>query len=372
MFAKGKSGARIFRAIYERRCVSKQALADALNLSLPTVTEGLRRLEDEGLVVRAGNFASTGGRPAVTWELVADARFAIGVELVATQARLAAVNLYGAILDQRVEPLAFERTDAYFDRVVELIGSMAAALEESGRRLLGVTVAIQGIVDEEGRVSFGGLLGADDVQVSVDDFGRRMPCPPRFVHDAEAAAYAELWRHRELDNFAYLSLNDHVGSALVFEGKLLKGGPLGAGVVEHMVVHPGGQTCYCGGAGCAETVLGAKALEARAGMSVDAFFDNLRAGDAACGHLWEAYLDELAMLVHNVRMVACCDVVVGGVVARHMNEADIRELRGRAMDKGALSRAPFHLMRGQYGDRATVVGAGLLQVDAFLQSQYDV
>lgn len=368
VFAKASSYTRIFHAVYDRRRVSKQGLADALGLSLPTVTAGLRALERDSLIRRQGTHASTGGRPAIAYELVADARFAIGVEIVAERARIAAVDLYGTTLAHHDEPLPFRRSETYFAHVTQLVATMAEELSNSHGILLGITIAIQGIVDDAGHVTFGGLLGADNVQVSLDDFARHLTMPLRFVHDAEAAAFAELWRHRDLTGFAYLSLNDHLGSAVVLGGRLLQGGSLGAGVIEHMTLYPTGRQCYCGNTGCAETLVGVRALEQRARMPLGQFFDLLRAGDTTCTRLWSSYLSDLALLIHNVRMVTCTDVMIGGRLARHINETDLRVLRTRATSHGALSATPFHLVRGQYGDQATVVGAALLLVDECLKS----
>ncbi|MDO4537696.1 MAG: ROK family protein, partial [Coriobacteriales bacterium] len=250
--------------------------------------------------------------------------------------------------------------------VGQLVDKIVEECADTRESLLGVTIAIQGIVGDASRISFGGLLGADDVRVSLEDFVPHLPAPLHFVHDAEAAAYAELWRHRELQDFVYLSLNDHLGSAVVHEGTLLKGGPLGAGVAEHVVLRPGGEPCYCGGKGCAETVLGARSLERSCGLPVDEFFQRLRAGDATCKRLWDNYLSDLALLIHNVRMVSCGDMMLGGRLARFASDADLRVFRMRASEYGALARTPFRLVRGHYSDMAAVMGASLLLVNEFL------
>lgn len=366
MFAKSGSCSEVFRMVYQRGRVSKRALVDELGLSLPTVSAALRTLEQEGLVERNGSYASTGGRPAAVFELRPDARMAVGIEVVARRVNVAALDLYGTVREQRDCQLPFAREQAYFDQVAAQVSDLVASVGCRVCDLLGVTVAIQGIVGDNGRVSFGGLLGADDVHVSVDDFACLRGCPVRLVHDAEAAAFAELWRHPDLDDFLYLSLNNHLGSALVLNRRLLKGGLVGAGVAEHMTLERDGRPCYCGNHGCAETLLGALALERDAGMPLEQFFSQLREGDASCVGLWERYLRNLALLIHNVRMLLGCDVIIGGRLGGYLTAGDLRNLRMLVAAHGSLASSEFRLVRGQYGDRATVVGAGLLPVDEFL------
>ncbi|MDO4538421.1 MAG: ROK family transcriptional regulator [Coriobacteriales bacterium] len=338
-----------------------------LGLSLPTVSTGLRTLEKQGFIVRRGSYASTGGRPAAAYEFVPNARFAVGIELAATHVHVAVVDLYGNVLARHEEQMSFQRTDTYACQLGRFVDKSVAECQGLPHSLLGATIAIQGIVGDENRVSFGGLLGADNAQVSLDDFAPHLPGQLRFVHDAEAAAFAELWRHRELQDFTYLSLNNHLGSASISHGSLLHGGPLGAGVAEHMVLRPGGKNCYCGGKGCAETVLSVQSLEQRAHLPLDEFVKRLRTGDGGCARLWDSYLSDLALLIHNVRMVNCADLMLGGRLARHLSDADPRILKTYASQHGTLANTPFRLMRGQYGDKATVVGAGLILVDESLR-----
>lgn len=67
-------------------------------------------------------------------------------------------------------------------------------------------------------------------------------------------------------------------------------------------------------------------------------------------------------------MVACCDVVVGGRLARNLTEGDMRLLRKRVSVHGSLAVTPFRLVRGHFRDQATVIGAGLYSVEEFLLS----
>lgn len=367
LFAKA-SERRVFRYAYEHRRVSKQLVARDLEMSLPTVSHALSALAEEGLVARGGTFPSTGGRPAVIYELCADARYAIGIELVAEGVHVAFVDLMGTMLRQGTLAVPFARTESYLQSVAAYL---EAELLESGlprERLLGVTIAIQGIVSQDASITFGGLLGNESTGIALEDFARHLHFPLMLAHDVEAAAYAEIWRHRELRNFAYLSLNDHLGSALVRDGKLVHSDGFGAGVAEHMVAVPQGAPCYCGNRGCFETLLGAKALGRRAGTTVPRFFEKLRGRDPDAVWLWDRYLDYLALLIHNLRMIACGDVVIGGRLSCYLTQGDLRMLRTKVSSNGKLSSRDFHLLCGHYRDAATALGAGIVVIDRYLET----
>ena len=55
---------RIFQLIYTTGKISRQEIADVLQLSLPTVNQNLKILFEKNLLIYEGNFESTGGRKA--------------------------------------------------------------------------------------------------------------------------------------------------------------------------------------------------------------------------------------------------------------------------------------------------------------------
>ena len=55
---------RIFRLIHYADKISRQEIADILQLSLPTVNQNLKLLLEKNLIDFVGNFESTGGRKA--------------------------------------------------------------------------------------------------------------------------------------------------------------------------------------------------------------------------------------------------------------------------------------------------------------------
>ena len=92
--------------IYESSC-SKQEIATALSVSLPTVTQHLTTLESQNLIEKCGRLSSSVGRRAVAYQILSNAQIAIGIEILSHTVRLLAVNLYG-------EAIAKRKINAYF------------------------------------------------------------------------------------------------------------------------------------------------------------------------------------------------------------------------------------------------------------------
>lgn len=84
----------IYRYLYEAGVpCSKQQIAAALGLSLPTVYQNLTELTAAGLIGEAGMQPSSGGRPATQLSILADARLSAGVCITRQRLRFILTDL---------------------------------------------------------------------------------------------------------------------------------------------------------------------------------------------------------------------------------------------------------------------------------------
>jgi glucokinase len=91
---------------------------------------------------------------------------------------------------------------------------------------------------------------------------------PAFVdNDAKAVALAEGWVGAAAGVGAYIGMvvSTGIGGGIVLDGRLLDGQAGNAGHIGHVVVEPGGRTCFCGGRGCLEGEASGRAIEAITG-----------------------------------------------------------------------------------------------------------
>ena len=87
---------------------------------------------------------------------------------------------------------------------------------------------------------------------SLEAFANAFSVPCKFIHDSECACNTELWKSPDIKDVTYISLNYHLGGAIIVDGQLLTGATGKSGTFEHMTLVPGGHDCYCGRQGCAE------------------------------------------------------------------------------------------------------------------------
>lgn len=218
-----------------------------------------------------------------------------------------------------------------------------------------------------------GILGWTG-QPLAEEFSRRLKLPVTVDNDVNVAALAEGWlgAARGVGDYLMVTLGTGVGGAAVTGGKLWRGARFGAGEVGHMTLYPGGLPCSCGGTGCAEQYVSAKALTRRSnaaladGHPFRGIRDVLGAIDRgkdgrreAAKQGVDAFTSDLALVLVNLQQAFDPQVIIiGGGIVRlgywwdRLQEALSREGRARTLT--------VRIKRAHFGPQAGVIGAARL------------
>ena len=178
--------------------------------------------------------------------------------------------------------------------------------------------------------------------------------PVYFENDANAAMMAE--DIHQYKNAIYLSLNNTLGGAFCIDGKLFSGQNQKAGEFGHMILVPGGRKCYCGKKGCADAYCAASALTDGKYESLELFMEALSEGNAKAQKKWAAYLDNLAILISNLRMAYDMDIILGGEVGGYLAD-HMLALGEKVMEYNGFDRDIRYLKNCTYRKESSAVGA---------------
>lgn len=314
-----QSRSSVYRYLYEKQgFCSKQALAHALGLSLPTVYQNLTELMNLGLVRYSGEQQSTGGRRANGLEIVPDARVAVGISITENRLRLSAADL-------RLNELAYEKLElapySHFSTLGDLVSRELERFLELHQvdraRLLGVGIALPAVITPDGSH----VLAAPTLQLqesSLEGLTRDIPYPTYVQNDGTCGGYAEWFSRSGRQNMAYLSLENGVGGAVLVNGAPYLGNHRRSGEFGHMCVEAGGLPCHCGKQGCLEAYCSARRISDDLGITLKDFFAGVERHEPEYEMLWYDLLRHLAVGVNNIRMALDCDVVLGGFLSEYL------------------------------------------------------
>src|SRR5207245_421397 len=172
---------------------------------------------------------------------------------------LAMTEVAGAVVDAHPRE---HGAGVIVERVAEAVNELQARLESEGRRILGVGVAVPGVVERNADAHVHApSIGWDGVPLGRL-FRERIELPLSVENGAKTLGQAEMWlgagrgyRHTIVTLWA-----TGIGAAVFADGALFRGVGSSAGEWGHTSVVVGGTRCRCGASGCLEAYIGAEAL----------------------------------------------------------------------------------------------------------------
>lgn len=340
----------LVRHVIRRGRVSKAELEESLGLSHPTVTNTVAALIRAGVLREDGEYESTGGRKAKAISADPAYRTFGGIDVTQSHVAFIIVDFAGNVVAKQRSRLAYANTAAYYKRLGEAFSRFRRgfALSEVGVSLPGILSNDRRTLVKSHALNVEGLdltLLASSLDVERVEF----------ENDANAAAQAEL---ADLTgDTIYLTLSNTVGGAVYQDGRLRLGDNRRAGEFGHVTLHPEGRTCYCGRRGCADNYLSALRL-AEKSTSLEAFFDGLSAGAPSLRETWCEYLDNLALLVSNIRLSHDCNVMLGGYVGAFLDSRRA-EICERLWQLNLFDTDLDFLRIARHGLEASAIGAAL-------------
>ena len=354
---------KIVNYIINHEATSKVELSRNLNLSMPTVLSNVNELLASGIAVEMGEYESTGGRKAKMISINPAYRYAVGIRITAKHVEFVLVNLKSEIEKYKRIRLEFSTEASYYSRLREELHHFLADVENQDR-ILGIGISVPGII----KPGDGILIKSHALQLENYSLGfleQTFSLPVYFVNDANAAMMAEdLDRYK---NALYLSLNNTLGGAFCIDGKLIQGENQKAGEFGHMILVPEGKQCYCGKLGCADAYCAASALTDETCQTLEQFMKKVEEQDGQAVKVWKEYLNNLAILISNLRMAYDMDIILGGEVGGYLADHMIT-LGKKVMEYNGFEHDARYLKVCSYKREASAVGVAKHHLQAFIKT----
>lgn len=243
----------ILQQILLQKRISRNEIINNTQLKKATVANLVKELIDEQLIIEAGKEASTGGRRSTLLQLNEHAGYSIGIDIGVNYLRGIITNLNGEIIFEKKYAVTDTTLSVYKEKIISFIHLLAANVPASPYHIIGMGIAVPGIIDQEGIILNAPNLNWKNVDL-VSMLAEHFDFPIYISNEANAGAYAEfsLISHMKQQNILYVSIGYGIGLGIIINGELFLGEHGYSGESGHMIIHMNGKTCRCGQKGCWE------------------------------------------------------------------------------------------------------------------------
>lgn len=250
----------VFSLLFPSGQMSRAELGRRVGLSRMAISEVVAEMVDNHLLREMGMDSRTGrGKRSVMLAVDSDGWRIVSIDLTHRFVlRGALTDLCGRIVE-RTEIPCDDPGSVQPETVCDLCERLLA---ETDKPILGLGVAVPGIVVDDGVVSRSVNLGWTNVPLK-ERLEERFHIPAVVCNDTNMALLCECTFGQCSDNSMFVGVNDGVGAAVCVNGEIVMGQHCAGGEIAHVVVDPKGPQCVCGKRGCLEALLSAPRLRKR-------------------------------------------------------------------------------------------------------------
>ncbi|MHA1157614.1 MAG: ROK family transcriptional regulator [Alphaproteobacteria bacterium] len=342
--------------------ITRAEIAKRVGLTIQTVSNIVRELQEQRFLVTAREPAKGRGYPARTLSIDPEGAFAIGVSVNPRGLEAALINLAGELVARDERDMPGIDPETAFDQIKSLVADLIAVKPQG--RMLGVGLAMPGPFDVEsmsfvGPTTLEGWEGVPIRQRLAEATGL-----PAFVEITDTAAAAQGERlygfGSKFRDFYYVFMGVGLGGCMVHDGTPLRGAWGNAGELGHMPVVLGGDPCPCGNQGCLERYLSLEAYDRRVKVIGEAAWiaevaPILRAAVATIENLYDPetiILGGVAPTGLMERLIAAAAPLSNSIAARRDRQSDRLIVSAEGHDvvlRGAAALAVSGVLSPRFG-----------------------
>jgi predicted NBD/HSP70 family sugar kinase len=363
--------------LFANQPCSRQDLSEATGLSTASVSNVIRELINDGIVIEAGSVDSDGGRPRILLEMNPGRGYVAGVDVGETRVLVELFDLTMAVRARAEFPLDPREhgVDVVVDRIAAGLAGVLADADIDPSAVLGVGIGVPGVVEQGAEVLVHGQAYGWDA-VPLERLLRPVVGLPLFIDNgAKTMGQAELWfgAARNTRQAVVCLMGSGLGASIITASPGRGGGST---AVEwgHTTIELGGRSCRCGSKGCLEAYVGAEAILDRYGLGTagadeeSALAALVSASTARAGEiLSETALYLGAGIANLINLFGPERIIIGGWAGLLLGGRILPAIREAARQHSLTHRfAQTTIELGRLGSDAVALGAATLPMERFL------
>ena len=354
--------------------ISRSAVSKSTGLNKASISEIVKKLMNDQLINETGigNASSAGGRKPIMLQLNKLAGVSLGIDLGYDYVSSMLTYLNGEIVKEKIITGTLITKENAIDIIKDIIESYTNLATELPYKIIGVTVAIHGIVFEN-NILFTPYYNLDKIDL-FKELSNIIDIPIHLENEANLTALAESTFSSKKNNLVSVSIHSGIGAGIVMNGSLYCGLNGRSGEIGHMTLYPHGLDCPCGNHGCFEQYCSEKSivnqfrfLKNDPSLSINDLVFSFEQNDEQSLALINTFIGNLSIGINNL-------IATYGPEIIYINSSLTRKIPGILPTVNNRLVTSFNkntpLYESQLGTKASLFGATALSIKKFLRVEH--
>ncbi|KWW22654.1 MULTISPECIES: ROK family transcriptional regulator [Peribacillus] len=251
-YIKKINRALIIKEIIKEGMISRADLSKATDLTRATISAQVADLLEEDLIVETQLEYTGVGRKPIMLSLNGQAGYALGIDIDYGRISFTLSDLLGNCITSSIQELSTTDYSEVLQVVIETIKQLKATYADSRYGIVGVVIAIHGLVGKDEIIHYVPRFKWHDIDLK-SAIETECQMDVHLENNANLSAFAErIFVHHEANNLLSTTFHSGIGLGMMMKDDFFRGHDGFAGEIGHMIVVPDGKPCNCGNKGCWE------------------------------------------------------------------------------------------------------------------------
>lgn len=250
----------ILNTIIEYKNVSRADIANITGLNKATVSTIVKELIEHKLIEEGITGESTGGRKPIILTLKENIGFVIAIDLNISVINIMVSDINLKPIHTYHLPIKTNSFENVFADLCDILDDIINSLPPSTYGLVGISVAVRGVVDLEGIIRFIPDLKWMNINIK-NMLEAKFKVPVYVDNDGNYSAMAEHHLNPNYKELVVINVDDIITGGIISNNKLIRGFLGFANSIGHHIIDFNyNEQCTCGKYGCWEQFCSSKSI----------------------------------------------------------------------------------------------------------------
>ena len=361
----------IIKHILNKKHISRARISEETGLNKATVSTIVKEWMSLKLVEETTTGDSNGGRKPIILTLAARAGYCIAVDMGVQSVQLILTDLNNEILLRRSFAITEPAFACVYRQLYQEIDRMISAIPPCPYGLIGISLAVRGIIDLDGVIRFIPKLGWHNIDIKAL-LDQRYHVPVYIDNDGNLAASMESRLYPQYREMTVLSITDVISCGMITDGELVRGYLGFANAVGHHTVNiRETRQCSCGKYGCWEQYCSDQALLEEMNRKretpltdIDQFIDLIQEQDPDALEVLDRFIHNLAIGLSNIIFFMNSEMII---LNSHLIQSLPYLLPEIMKDIVLPITHTQEILLSTLGSDAPILGASMQAIEAFFE-----